>query len=97
MPHEPPSMESFVRSMGEFILWSDRAKEVTTGPGGQPLEEFAAQTLRLIVEPIRGNRGPEAPITYEDQVAIMDAITVLHMRLHHGPGWRDAPGGNRFG
>ena len=88
-PHEPASLGAFVRSMAEFILWSFRAKGVSTGPAGEPLEELAWKTLRLILEPVKGNRGPDTPFTFEDQVAVMDAVVELHMRAHHGPGWRD--------
>ena len=87
-PLEPPSMGAFVRSMAEFILWSYRAKGVSTGPRGEPLEELAWKTLRLILAPVQGNRGPDTPFTFQDQVAVMDAVAELHMRAHHGPEWR---------
>ena len=71
----------FVASMAAFLLWSFRARGLTQGPNGETLDQLAVKMLAALIEPVRGNRGPEAPFGATDQSAIMDAVAEFHLRL----------------
>src|SRR2546423_7045605 len=61
----------FVASMAAFLLWSFRSKGLTKGPNGETLDQLSVKMLTALIEPVRGNRGPDAPFGPADLVAII--------------------------
>jgi hypothetical protein len=79
-------IDEFVDVMRRFVECSLKGfgpEVLEKALGGKDLTQGANEVLASVLHSIRGNRGPDAPFTFADLTAIMDAVAVAHLRFHH--------------
>jgi hypothetical protein len=79
-------IDEFVDVMRRFVECSLKGfgpEVLDKALAGKDLTQGANEVLASVLHSVRGNRGPDAPFTFADLTAIMDAVAVAHLRFHH--------------